>query len=70
MFHFEISGKHSKDEHPLKITAILAIFSVFHFDKSGKEHKEEQSQNKPLISITFSIFHFEISVNFFNNLQL
>ena len=41
IFHFDISGKYDKDEHPLNKLLISVTLFIFHFDISGKDDKDE-----------------------------
>ena len=43
VFHFDISGKDNKDEHPENKLFIYITLFVFHFDISGKDDKDEHS---------------------------
>ena len=45
MFHFDISGKDSNDEHLQNMHSMLVTLVVFHFDISGKDTNDEQSLN-------------------------
>ena len=77
MFHFEISGNSSKEEHPANKPYIFITFFVFHLEISGKEFKEEHPANRQhkstLGSITFFIFDSKSDLNIgliFNLLKL
>ena len=43
IFHFEISGKDDKEEHPENKPFISVTLFVFHFEISGKYDKDEHS---------------------------
>ena len=45
MFHFEISGIISNEEHPLNNPEILLTLEIFHFDISGNFSNDEHPAN-------------------------
>ena len=61
VFHFDISGRDNKEQHPENKLLIFWTLSVFKLEISGKDSKEEQSQNKSLRLLTSIIFHLDIS---------
>ena len=46
IFHFDISGNDSKEEHLQNILEISLAFDIFHFDISGNNFNDEHLQNK------------------------
>ena len=61
VFHFDISGKDTKDEHPENKELKSVILSVFHSEILGKYFNDEHELNIPLISFTLPKSHSEIS---------
>ena len=47
VFHFDISGKYNKDEHPKNNPFISSTLLVFHFDISGKDINDEHLSKAP-----------------------
>jgi hypothetical protein len=43
VFHFDISGNSSNEEHPPNIPEILLVLDKFHFEISGNDFNDEHS---------------------------